>query len=146
MRELEDDFKNNVLAIDDDPYNQLWQNVVFQAMISTCTAVFITLLVVYLSPIDFSFLGLILFISLFALLVMRLLNYYIFKSPKQMLYQSYAGIVIFVLYLVYDFDRLEKANASGDASWGTAVDIAVALYLDIINLFMEILSSMAENQ
>ena len=55
-----------------------------------------------------------------------------------MLYQSYAGIVIFVLYLVYDFDRLEKANASGDASWETAVDIAVSLYLDIINLFMEI--------
>ena len=146
MRELEDDFINNVLAIDDDPYNQLWQNVVFQAMISTCSAVFVTLLVVYLSPIDFSFLGLILFISLWALIVMRLLNYFIFKSPKQMLYQSYAGIVIFVLYLVYDFDRLEKANASGDASWETAVDIAVSLYLDIINLFMEILTAMAENQ
>ena len=63
-----------------------------------------------------------------------------------MLYQSYAGIVIFVLYLVYDFDRLEKANAIGDISWGTAVDIAVSLYLDIINLFMEILTAMAENQ
>ena len=122
------------------------KNVVFQAMISTCSAVFVTLLVVYLSPIDFSFLGLILFISLWALIVMRLLNYFIFKSPKQMLYQSYAGIVIFVLYLVYDFDRLEKANASGDASWETAVDIAVSLYLDIINLFMEILTAMAENQ
>ena len=74
MRELEDDFRNNVLAIDDDPYNQKWQNIVFQALISTCTAVFITLLVVYLSPIDFSFLGLILFISLCALLVMRILK------------------------------------------------------------------------
>ena len=121
MRELEDDFINNVLAIDDDPYNQLWQNVVFQAMIYTCSAVFVTLLVVYLSPIDFSFLGLILFISLWALIVMRLLNYFIFKSPKQMLYQSYAGIVIFVLYLVYDFDRLEKANANG-SFWITSED------------------------
>ena len=43
MRELEDDFRNNVLAIDNDPYNQKWQNIVFQALISTCTAVFITL-------------------------------------------------------------------------------------------------------
>ena len=38
-----------------------------------------------------------------------------------MLYQSYAGVVIFVLYLIYDFDRLEKANANGDASWDTVV-------------------------
>ncbi len=146
MRELEDDFRNNVLAIDDDPYNQKWQNIVFQALISTCTAVFITLLVVYLSPIDFSFLGLILFISLCALLVMRILNYFIFKSPKQMLYQSYVGVVIFVLYLIYDFDRLEKANANGDASWDTAINIAVSLYLDIINLFIELLVALSENQ
>ena len=146
MREIEDDFRNNVLAIDDDPYNQKWQNIVFQALISTCTAVFITLLVVYLSPIDFSFLGLILFISLCALLVMRILNYFIFKSPKQMLYQSYVGVVIFVLYLIYDFDRLEKANANGDASWDTAINIAVSLYLDIINLFIELLVALSENQ
>ena len=146
MRELEDDFRNNVLAIDDDPYNQKWQNIVFQALISTCTAVFITLLVVYQSPIDFSYLGLILFISLCALLVMRILNYFIFKSPKQMLYQSYVGVVIFVLYLIYDFDRLEKANANGDASWDTAINIAVSLYLDIINLFIELLVALSENQ
>ena len=47
MRELEDDFSKNILSIDSDPYNQAWQNVVFQAMISTCVAVFLTLLVVF---------------------------------------------------------------------------------------------------
>ena len=146
MRELEDDFNKNILSIDSDPYNQAWQNVVFQAMISTCVAVFLTLLVVYVSPYDFSFLGLILFISLLALIIMRILNTYIFKSAKQMLYQSYAGVVIFVLYLIYDFDRLEKANANGDASWDTAINIAVSLYLDIINLFIELLIAMSENQ
>ena len=146
MRELEDDFNKNILSIDSDPYNQAWQNVVFQAMISTCVAVFLTLLVVYISPYDFSFLGLILLISLLALIIMRILNTYIFKSAKQMLYQSYAGVVIFVLYLIYDFDRLEKANANGDASWDTAINIAVSLYLDIINLFIELLIAMSENQ
>ena len=146
MRELEDDFNKNILSIDSDPYNQAWQNVVFQAMISTCVAVFLTLLVVYVSPYDFSLLGLILFISLLAFIIMRILNTYIFKSAKQMLYQSYAGVVIFVLYLIYDFDRLEKANANGDASWDTAINIAVSLYLDIINLFIELLIAMSENQ
>lgn len=146
MRKLEDDFNKNILSIDSDPYNQAWQNVVFQAMISTCVAVFLTLLVVYISPYDFSFLGLILLISLLALIIMRILNTYIFKSAKQMLYQSYAGVVIFVLYLIYDFDRLEKANANGDVSWDTAINIAVSLYLDIINLFIELLIAMSENQ
>ena len=106
MRELEDDFNKNILSIDSDPYNQAWQNVVFQAMISTCVAVFLTLLVVYVSPYDFSFLGLILLISLLALIIMRILNTYIFKSAKQMLYQSYAGVVIFVLYLIYDLSLI----------------------------------------
>ena len=146
MRELKDDFNENVLSVDGDPYNQAWQNVVFQAMLSTCIAVFTTMLVVYISPYNFNFLGLILFISLIALLIMRILNAYIFKSAKQMLYQSYAGIVIFTLYLVYDFDRLKQANIAGDNSWGTAIDIAVNIYLDIINLFIELLIAMSENQ
>jgi FtsH-binding integral membrane protein len=77
---------------------------------------------------------------------MRILNNLIFKSAKKMLYQSYAGVVIFVLYLIYDFDRLEKANANGDASWDTAINIAVSLYLDIINLFIELLVALSENQ
>ena len=94
---------------------------------------------------NFNFLGIILFISLIALIIMRLLNALIFKSAKQMLYQSYFGIVIFTLYLVYDFDRLKQANAAGDNSWGTAVDIAVNIYLDIINLFIELLIAMGES-
>ena len=145
MRTLEDDFNKNVLSVDSDPYNQVWQNVVFQAMLSTCIAVFTTMLVVYISPYNFNFLGIILFISLIALIIMRLLNALIFKSAKQMLYQSYFGIVIFTLYLVYDFDRLKQANAAGDNSWGTAVDIAVNIYLDIINLFIELLIAMGES-
>jgi FtsH-binding integral membrane protein len=146
MRELEDDFNENVLSVDGDPYNQAWQNVVFQAMLSTCIAVFTTMLVVYISPYNFNFLGVILLVSLIALIIMRILNAYIFKSAKQMLYQSYAGIVIFTLYLVYDFDRLKQANTAGDNSWGTAIDIAVNIYLDIINLFIELLIAMSENQ
>ena len=146
MRALQDDFDENVLSVDGDPYNQVWQNVVFQAMLSTCIAVFTTMLVVYISPYNFNFLGVILLVSLIALIVMRILNALIFKSAKQMLYQSYAGIVIFTLYLVYDFDRLKQANAAGDNSWGTAVDIAVNIYLDIINLFIELLIAMSENQ
>ena len=40
---------------------------------------------------------------------------------------------------------LEKKMNMGDDSWGTAIDIAVNLYLDIINLFLDILYIMAES-
>ena len=146
MLKLEDDFKTNVLAFDTDPYNQAWQNVVFQTLIATSLSIFITLLIVYITPTDFGFLEPFLFISLSALVILRLLNYYIFKSDRKRLLYCYAGIVIFTLYLIFDFNRLEQANANGDSSWGTAVDIAIALYLDIINLFLDILQAMAENQ
>ena len=39
----------------------------------------------------------------------------------------------------------EKAIAAGDNSWGTAVKIAVNLYLDIINLFIDLLEILASS-
>lgn len=72
-------------------------------------------------------------------MIIELLNYFIFKSTSFRKITACVGIIIFTLYLVYDFNRLEKAVAQGDESWGTAVKIAMALYLDIINLFAYIL-------
>ena len=74
---------------------------------------------------------------------MEILNAFVFKSERRRLLYSYAGVVIFSLYLIYDFNALEKAIARGDNSWGTAVDIAVNLYLDIINLFLDLLEILA---
>ena len=34
---------------------------------------------------------------------------------------------------------------AGDESWGTAIDIAVNIYLDIINLFLDLLEILAES-
>ena len=59
--------------------------------------------------------------------------------------QTAAGIIIFTLYLIYDLNRLEKAMERGDESWGTAVDLAVNIYLDIVNLFLLILEALSES-
>ena len=118
---------------------EIKKQFVFQALIATTLSVFFTLLVVYITDYDFGFLGIFLFISLLALIIVQLLNYFIFKSTWFRRITSYVGILTFTLYLVYDFNRLEKAVAQGDESWGTAVKIAVKLYLDIINLFGYIL-------
>ena len=141
FKKLKDDFDKNILP--HDRYNQEWQNVVFQAMTGTTLAVIIAGTIVALIPTDFSFLGIFLWISLLALIFMEILNAFVFKSERRRLLYSYAGVVIFSLYLIYDFNALEKAIARGDNSWGTAVDIAVNLYLDIINLFLDLLEILA---
>ncbi len=141
FKKLKDDFEKTVLP--HDRYNQEWQNVVFQAMLGTTLAVIIAGSIVALIPTDFSFLGIFLWISLLALIFMEILNAFVFKSERRRLLYSYAGVVIFSLYLIYDFNALEKAIARGDNSWGTAVDIAVNLYLDIINLFIDLLEILA---
>ena len=142
FKKLKDDFNNNVLS--HDKYNQEWQNVVFQAMLGTTSAVIIAGTIVAYIPTDFSFLGIFLFISLLALIVLEVLNVAVFKSKRRRIMYSYFGVVIFSLYLIYDFNSLEKAIAAGDNSWGTAINIAVNLYLDIINLFLDLLQILAD--
>lgn len=143
FKKLKDDFNQNVLS--HDKYNQEWQNVVFQAMAGTTLAVIIAGTIVAYVPTDFSFLSTFLLISLLALIVVEGLNTFIFKSERRRVFYSYFGVVIFSLYLIYDFNYLEKAIAAGDHSWGTAVKIAVNLYLDIINLFLDLLEIFAES-
>ena len=143
FKELKDDFDKNVLH--HDRYNQEWQNVVFQAMVGTTLAVIIAGTIVAFIPTDFSFLGIFLWIALLALIVVEILNAFVFKSERRRILYSYCGVVIFSLYLIYDFNYLEKAIAAGDNSWGTAVRVAVNLYLDIINLFLDLLEILAES-
>lgn len=59
------------------------------------------------------------------------------------LVKAYFGVLIFTGYLIYDFNTLEKM--AGDDSWGTAVNIAVSIYLDIINLFLYLLEILSES-
>jgi FtsH-binding integral membrane protein len=139
----EEQKKEFELSFDVNQYQQEWHNVVFQAIFATALATFSTAGIVFLTSIDFSFLGGFLLISLIMLVVMGLLNIFFFRSKILSLVRAYIGAVIFTLYLIYDFDRLEKM--AGDESWGTAIDIAVNIYLDIINLFLDLLEILAES-
>ena len=128
-----------------DNYHQEWQNVVFQAMSATTIAVIATASIVFTSSIDYSVMGGFLFTALLILIIMGLLNHFIFKSRKFSLVKAYFGVLIFTGYLLYDFDMLKKQMNAGDDSWSTAIQIAVNLYLDIINLFLDILYILAES-
>ena len=65
------------------------------------------------------------------------------KAQKALLFMTI--VLIGCFYLIFDFNMLEKRIANGDESWGTAVQIAVNIYLDIINLFLYILRALAES-
>ena len=142
---IRDRFKKEILTQDSDPYSQKWQNNIFFAMVATTLSVFMTAAIVYFSDTDFGFMGSFLFFALLGLIIVRLLKAWVIKDSSFSMIQTGAGIVIFTLYLIYDFNRLEKAMAKGDESWGTAVDLAVNIYLDIVNLFLLILEALAEN-
>ena len=129
-------------SFDRDKYQSEWNNTVFQAFFATAIAVISTGSIVFLTNINFSFLGGFLMISLIILLIMLILNVLIFKSTMFAFISSYFGAVIFTLYLLFDFNRLEEM--AGDESWATAIDISVNLYLDIINLFLDLLTIIAE--
>jgi len=127
-----------------DPYNKKWQDTVFQAMLGTTLAVFATAALVSVSSIDFSFLGMFLLIALLLLVAVSVLNFFFFKSSRISLIKAYFGVLIFTLYLVYDFNMLESQIAQGETSWSVAINIAVNIYLDIINIFLYLLEILAE--
>jgi len=145
-KELENLFQDFEVEIKKggDPYDKKWQDTVFQAMLGTTLAVFAAAALVSVSSIDFSFLGMFLFIALLLLIIVSVLNLFFFKSSKISLIKAYFGVLIFTLYLIYDFNRLESLMAQGETSWSVAIDIAVNLYLDIINLFLSLLEILAE--
>ena len=146
MLKIKERFNKEVIEKDHHTYSQKWRNVVFQAMVSTTCAIFITLLVVSITNIDFGFLGIFLFIALTVLIIVELLNFFIFQSTRFRRFCCYCGVIIFSLYLIYDFNRLEKAAAQGDESWETAVTIGLQLYLDILNLFLDLLEILSNSQ
>lgn len=76
------------------------------------------------------------------LIIMGLINAIFIKSKMISLVRAYVGAIIFTLYLLYDFNQLEKK--AGDESWSTAINISVNIYLDIINLFLDLLEILAE--
>ncbi len=81
-------------------------------------------------------LGPALFIALIALLVAIVIGFFVHLALLQLLISA-AGAVIFTLFLIVDLNRVARTEAP---SQGTVIMLAVSVYLDILNLFLFILS------
>lgn len=54
--------------------------------------------------------------------------------------------ILWTLYLLFDFNRLAVLNEGTDANnWKNAMEISIEIYLDIINLVLEILEAMGDS-
>jgi len=105
----------------------------------TVVITFLAALIGMYSGLDFSWLGFVLIIPLFLLVTWNFLN--IFYNFSGWLKRSMGvfGSAIFTLYLVFDFNRLERAAENGVNDWNTAFQIGLSIYLDVINLLLELL-------
>lgn len=102
-------------------------------MLTGCTVGVMTLLGLSYPDI-FAKLGGVLFASLMALVVLRLISFFV-PSLAAAGWVDWLAAGIFTLYIGYDCHRAMSIPATGRNS----VDVAISLYLDIYNLFLTIL-------
>ena len=103
---------------------------------------FLTAIIGIYSGIDFSSLGYILIVPLLILIIWNLLNVFIYFTSASKRIMGFFGSFIFILYLLFDFHRLEQASANGTNDWNTAFHIGFSIYLDVLNLLLELLEAM----
>ena len=103
---------------------------------------FLTAIIGIYSGIDFSSLGYILIVPLLILIICNLLNVFINFTSASKRIMGFFGSFIFILFLLFDFHRLEQASANGTNDWNTAFHIGFSIYLDVLNLLLELLEAM----
>ena len=116
------------------------------AMKLTMLITFFTALIGLYSGIDFAnnvALNAFLFFSLIGLIIFEISRSFINISRPKVRGVAFFGIFIFIGFLLVDFNYIVKYSNSGN-TWDNAFQIAFQLYLDIINLLLEILELMGD--
>ncbi|GAB3552740.1 hypothetical protein GCM10027343_38660 [Noviherbaspirillum agri] len=94
---------------------------------------------------DFSFMRSGLFLALSLLIVFGFIRIF-FQIPRWVQrIGAFCGVLVFTAYLVYDFNKLSALSRKDSANtWTAAMDISISLYLDIINLFLDLLDLLSK--
>ena len=89
-----------------------------------------------------SFLAISLFISLLGLVIFEFIRIFRDFSRNTIRMKAIFGAFLFSVFLLFDFNLLSKKAEMGINDWYTAFQMAFTIYLDIINLLLEILEAM----
>ena len=84
-----------------------------------------------------------LLISLLGLIIFEFVRIFKGFSRSAIRIKAIFGAFIFSLFLLVDFNLLRKRSDFGINDWDTAFNLAFQIYLDIINLLLEILDAMS---
>ncbi|GMV10387.1 MAG: hypothetical protein ABS52_09005 [Gemmatimonadetes bacterium SCN 70-22] len=115
-------------------YGRANPGVIGQAGILTASAFGILTLYAFASRRDFSALGAFFTVGLWVLIATSLLNLF-FQNQTASLWLAGATVLVFSGLLVFDTWRLRNVFGPGDY-----VQAAVAIYLDLLNMFLAILT------
>ncbi len=122
-------------------YKVAMPGVVTEAATLTAVVTGVMALSGVLFPRFYQNLGGALFMALMCLVVVRVVGLFI-PALNNMLIIDYVAAGIFALYIGFDMWRASTIPATLD----NAVDVAVALYLDILNLFLELVKILAASR
>ena len=120
------------------------ENMGMKVVALTALITVLTALIGIYSGIDFGFLSTGLFIALLLLLGANILRIFIDIPRMKQRVIAGIGVVIFTIYMVHDFNALAKDDAAGVNDWPAAIHISIGIYLDIINLLLELLDAMSD--
>ena len=111
------------------------ENLGTKVLAITASVTFITALIGLYSGVNFAFMGKFLLIALIILVAVNIIRLFINIKGTMRKVITIFGVVLFTLYLIFDFNRITRA----DNNWYEAINIAINIYLDIINLFLYLL-------
>lgn len=115
-------------------YELVQPGVVTQAALVTAAVTALMAVSGLLFPQFYERIGGVLFMTLVCLLIVRIVQMFV-PALQDLGIVDYLAAGLFALYIGYDMYRASEIPATLD----NAVDVAVSLYLDIINLFLTLL-------
>ncbi len=116
-------------------------SVIKSAVLVTAIVTLLFMIAGTLFPGFFLSLGRVLFFSLLFTIIGSLISSLIFRGRGYMIYE-WIGAGVFSLYIGYDWARANTCARTVD----NAIDLSASLYLDIINLFLRVLSIMGRRR
>ena len=101
----------------------------------------------YTTKTDLTTMGNICFMGLIGIIIASLVNFF-FKNAMVYWITTYLGVLVFVGLTAYDTQKIKNLNVAGDAEMEKkeAIVGALTLYLDFINLFLDLLRIMGKRR
>ena len=115
-----------------------------KALALTFLTTLLTGLIATYSGLDFAWMGKFLFIGLIVIVIYSIIRIFVRLGGQRIM--AGLGVIIFTGYLLFDFNRLSKLKGIVAANnWENALNFAISIYLDIINLFISLMNLMSSN-